>query len=90
MIMWKPYSEVPGEKVLLVCVDTGLGFESQRLMWTENKIYEGIVSGHQCGIIRIQDNVGGTRILLNAERPTYPMGTDPYGLRTYTARFERI
>lgn len=88
--MWKPYSEIPGEKVLLVCVYTGIDFESQRLMWSKYKIYEGIVSGPACGIIEIQDDFGNTRILTNTGRPTFPMGTDRHGLKIFTARFERI
>ena len=85
---WEPYSDTPGEWVVLVCTDIG----PPTSMWTVGKSYLTQVSGPLCGAFDLTDDLGRTRTLLNQEHPTFPMGTSgrfPFE-RVHTARFERL
>lgn len=86
---WKPFSDTPDESVTLCCESVGRPDTS---MWTEGRTYTGRVTGSGCGLIEVRDDLGYLRMLLNIERPTFPMGTSgPLGFeRVWSAVFSRV
>lgn len=84
---WKPYSDTPGERVELTCVDTGRPTK----MWSLGKTYLAQVAGVRCGLLELLDDRGNIRAVLNEKYPSFPMGTDEGRVRrVYTARFTRF
>lgn len=85
---FEPYSNKKGELVTLICHNPG---RPGTKIWTEGRVYLGRVTGYDCGLIKVHDDLGCFRLLSNDTMPSFPMGTSGKYLleRKHTALFTR-